>query len=393
MDASHLNYRSASIVSELTAHSSVLWVVVDGLGWLDHQELVADLATRHNFSVSKPMRSCFGVLPTKTEYAKWSLYAQLLPEHESWDKDIEKAFSRFSDAKRYTDHRVHQLIKDLAANAHRLYCWDTDQLDELYHKQRDWPSLYSVDRPSVLARIANQIAYYVGLHPQADTLQVVIASDHGQMLGQTEILNVPATELKPYGRMAEGISEDPRLVVLAAGKYGVQHAISVVRGEGCLGGFNTGLDGKIIGSHGGMFPEEVVVGVSVLQRLQVKRSVLAVVSGTGKAGVMGILKIFIDNPNPVELLDVFLYVNGIAELKGGRKLADTIAANLHQTLNIEVSQWPTLSMDHTETQLVIEGEVTYRFADGGVGKTSLDPKSAIEITQLFTSGLNIDDFI
>ena len=36
-----LNYSVASLVQDLCQTSPVLWVVVDGLGWLDHQELLA----------------------------------------------------------------------------------------------------------------------------------------------------------------------------------------------------------------------------------------------------------------------------------------------------------------------------------------------------------------
>lgn len=38
-----LNYSVASLVQDLCQKSPVLWVVVDGLGWLDHQELLAHL--------------------------------------------------------------------------------------------------------------------------------------------------------------------------------------------------------------------------------------------------------------------------------------------------------------------------------------------------------------
>jgi serine/threonine protein kinase len=42
-DSSVLNYGVASLVQDLCQKSPVLWVVVDGLGWLDHQELLAYL--------------------------------------------------------------------------------------------------------------------------------------------------------------------------------------------------------------------------------------------------------------------------------------------------------------------------------------------------------------
>jgi len=37
--------------------------------------------------------------------------------------------------KRYTDGPVDKLYKDLSTKKHKLYCWDTERLDRLYHSQ------------------------------------------------------------------------------------------------------------------------------------------------------------------------------------------------------------------------------------------------------------------
>ncbi len=66
--------------------------------------------------------------------------------------------------------------------------------------------------------------------------------------------------------MALGKTDDPRFAVLESDRYGLPHDISIVRGSGSLGSFSYTSNKEIIGSHGGLFPEEVVVGVSVLRK-------------------------------------------------------------------------------------------------------------------------------
>jgi serine/threonine protein kinase len=75
-----LNYSVASWVKKYCQDGPVLWVVVDGLGWLDHQELLSYLRQNHHLGVEVAIQPRISILPTITKYAKWSLYAQLLPE-------------------------------------------------------------------------------------------------------------------------------------------------------------------------------------------------------------------------------------------------------------------------------------------------------------------------
>ena len=64
-------------------------------------------------------------------------------------------------------------------------------------------------------------------------------------------------------------------------------------------------DKKIIGSHGGLFPEEVVVGVSVLRKSVQRHPVSVFCLGEGKPKQSGEMEITIDNPNSVPLTNLF----------------------------------------------------------------------------------------
>jgi hypothetical protein len=210
VENSYLNYSVASKVQNLCQESPVFWVVVDGLGWLDHLELLSLLTNKYKLVVETAIEPRFSILPTKTEYAKWSLYAQLLPNDSTWVADAGKAFVKMGVGKRYTDGQVDRLYSALRKKTHELYCWDTDEFDSLYHSKKDWQSLYELDRPHTLEGIAKKIDYCLQQYPNPEVLRIVIASDHGQIMGTSEKITHCPPELEPKGRMAIGKTDDSR---------------------------------------------------------------------------------------------------------------------------------------------------------------------------------------
>ncbi|XHX78438.1 MAG: protein kinase [Stenomitos frigidus ULC029] len=391
--SSVLNYSVASLVQDLCQISPVLWVVVDGLGWLDHQELLANLTRSSSFSIETTLQPRISILPTKTEYAKWSLYTQLPPSHSAWVPDASRGFPMMGIGKRYTDRKRSTLHRDLRQNAHQLYCWDTDKLDHLYHTEQDWQNLYQVQRPHVLEGIAKDIEYCVKQHPNPEQLRIVIASDHGQMIGEAEHLPNSPEGLELKGRMAIGKTDDPRFVVLDAERYGLPHDLSIVRGAGCLNAFSYTEKNEIIGSHGGLFPEEVVVGVSVLRPFTVRLPVRVNCHGEGDSGQSGELTLTIDNSNTVPLTQLCLYINELTDLKTGYPLDIKIPAGQKILVQVPISSYPELPPNYEGRQLSLTGELRFQFAGIEAGATSLDSESLLIVKQLFSSGLDIDDFL
>ncbi|MBW4507462.1 MAG: hypothetical protein KME64_13260 [Scytonematopsis contorta HA4267-MV1] len=261
---SYLNYSVASMVQKLCRTNPVFWVVVGGLGWLDHQDLMSLLLGKYNLAIETPITPKFSILPTKTEYAKWSLYTQLLPSDISWTPDPGKAFAKIGIGKRYTDKQIDKLYNALKKNTQKLYCWDTDKFNNLYQSQKDWQSLYQLERPDILENIAQEINYCLQQYPKPENLKIVISSDHGQIMGNSDKIEPYPPELQPQGRMAIGKTDEPLYVVLERELYHLPHDISVVRNSKTFKSFSYTSKKQIIGSHGGLFPEEVVVGVSVL---------------------------------------------------------------------------------------------------------------------------------
>ncbi|NJR51927.1 MAG: hypothetical protein HC780_22505 [Leptolyngbyaceae cyanobacterium CSU_1_3] len=307
--------------------------------------------------------------------------------------DAGKGFPMMGIGKRYTDRKRDALHRDMKQNAHQLYCWDTDKLDHLYHTEQGWENLYQVQRPHVLEGIAREIEYCVQQHPNPEHLKIVIASDHGQMIGEAEHLSNCPEGLELKGRMAIGKTDDPRFVVLEAERYGLPHDLSIVRGAACLNAFSYTEKKEIIGSHGGLFPEEVVVGVSVLCPFTARLSVQVTCQGEGNSGQSGEITLAIDNSNTVPLTQLCLYINELNDLKTGYPLNIKVPAGQKVLVEVPIANYPELPPNHEGNQLAITGELKFQFADVEAGTASLDPQSLLIVKQLFSSGLDIDDFL
>jgi hypothetical protein len=153
--------------------------------------------------------------------------------------------------------------------------------------------------------------------------------------------------------MAIGKTDDPRFVVLERDRYSLPHDISVVRNAATLNSFSYTADKHIIGSHGGLFPEEVVVGFSVLRQSVQRSPVLVSCRGEGKPKQPGDIEVTIDNPNSVPLTDLCLYINELSSLKIGKPLTRTIPANTKESFKVNISDWPELPPSHEGKSLAL----------------------------------------
>lgn len=394
VENSLLNYNVTAQVQKLAQDNVIIWVVVDGLGWLDHKELINILTKDNQLNLEIDITPHFSILPTKTEYAKWSLYAQLLPENTNWKPNAKEGFSYIESAYRYTDNNKHLLTQDLQENKYQIYCWDTDNLDKLYHQEKDWQHLYKVERINCLEAIVKNIKHILNEYNQPEKLKIVIASDHGQMMGEVQKLNNCPEELQSKGRMAIGSTDDPRFVVLSAQRFGLPYDVSIVKNSDCITAFNYTKDKEIIGSHGGLFPEEVVVGFSVLSKVVKRQPIFVTCIGEGKAKETGKLTITINNNNNISLTNLCLYVNEIPEFKTGKMLDFVVKAKEKITHEIFINQCPELPIDKGKNNIQLSGKLTFMFVNNESGEANLDSDSYINIKQVFNSGIQggLDEF-
>lgn len=129
-------------------------------------------------------------------------------------------------------------------------------------------------------------------------------------------------------------------------RFDLPHNISVIRGPRSFNSFNYADDKSVIGCHGDLYPEEVVVGFSVLKN-SVKRSPISIKCfGSGKAGEFHLLKVEINNPNALPIENCKLYIEQLPSLQEGQTLGVSIAQKACQTIDVEIPQWPELPPTH-----------------------------------------------
>jgi hypothetical protein len=146
----------------------------------------------------------------------------------------------------------------------------------------------------------------------------------------------------------------------------------------------------MIGCHGGLFPEEVVIGFSVLKTTLKRSPVIVTCKGEGRANESGKLEITINNSNSVSLTNLSLYIQEIPSLNTGKILEEVIPPQQEISLTIELSKCPeTLNLENI-SQLSLTGKLTFEYANSHLGEAQLELQSLLTITQVFSSGFNLD---
>ena len=270
-----LNINFPSIIYDLSKKRRVFWIMVDGLNWLNYRKLVEKLASSEvefDLESDKPSLS---ILPTITRYAKWSAISGKFPDEndtESWD--IKKAFSNIFPNGQYVSSNDIGALKNALTNTNlSIIFWNYTRLDAELHKQTDITGfMYTVE--SELDRLTNTISDLVLGAPQNDNIAVLVSSDHGQFLGPAETLDV-SWEKQPnevHGRMALGGRLKPDApsactLELNSIAFRIPDKVTIASDHYHFGGsYRTDANGRAWGVHGGLTPEECVIGQGVLTR-------------------------------------------------------------------------------------------------------------------------------
>jgi hypothetical protein len=102
--------------------------------------------------------------------------------------------------------------------------------------------------------------------------------------------------------------------------------------------------------------------------------------------------ITIDNPNPLAIEDLWLQVKELPSLSSGTAIQQIVPANDRITFKIPTI-YPELPPGLNSNRLSLSGTLTYRYHHAETSTVSLDDNSAIVINQIFSSGLDIDEFL
>jgi hypothetical protein len=200
-----------------------------------------------------------------------------------------------------------------SANSEQVFVWTLAEPDKTYHGKADAKTiLHQVD--GVLQACATRIAEACQLVPSHLSLKVIVTTDHGRLLGDSQkSLPVPqgmtAHQRAAWGRCdlsfpTSGISLDAngQVAYLNGPRFGISDIdhCAVVLTDAAFQ-TNDGKAGVDHFPHGGLFPEEVVVPWLEMVRDAEMPAVVCKVSGKAREGAEGRVVVEFVNPSQIEV--------------------------------------------------------------------------------------------
>jgi hypothetical protein len=322
-----------------SANTVTLLIVLDGLHAGDARQLQQKVRAHALRLTLIADRLVFAPLPTVTEFCKPALFCGVPPVRAQFAKPLGVILAE----------DVAPIDELQNAMPGQLYIWRVQEPDRTYHKHNGSGTLLR-DVEAQLDAVANKIVDLVDQVPSDISLQIIIATDHGRLLGKsTRRIAVPPGMVS-HGRAAWGDSDrsfdasgyavEKETVYLHGVRFGLPQNAAVVLGQDTFRA-NDGKGGIEVYPHGGLFPEEVIVPWIVFAR-DVEAPRLAVsILGDGTAGKRGQLALHVSNLSDVlvTLQEVQLYfpIRGTLIVPHIAALAPRVS----EQYQLDFEPWPT----------------------------------------------------
>ncbi|MBT9394809.1 hypothetical protein KLP40_16705 [Hymenobacter sp. NST-14] len=292
----------AQHANEPDPQTVTLWVIADGLGWLDAHRLQTYLLQEcQEELVLNAATPCFGLVPSITHFTKnsvrWGLspalaLSEALPEPKHPDVGANRDFSAITEFAQPGD----------------LLVWRPIDPDHAYHVSGD-EAFVRNGADHALRGLASNIANAVRAISPDVPLRLLLTTDHGRMLGASErTLPVPAG-CSASGRAAYAAPGAPRpapdsddIRWLAPDLYSLPGWVGVALSDAAfkvpLKKEGSARGGTELFPHGGVWPEEVVVPWFEFGRAEAEAPLItATLSGAAPAGRSGIATLELLNPS------------------------------------------------------------------------------------------------
>lgn len=373
-DESPLNIRTFYTVKRLAEEFWVLWVVVDGLSFLNHQELVRLVSNKSAHLRASENLPLLAVLPTITEKAKFGLTTGAFPqENSSLNWSIKANFlSAFPNGVYAGNSGMTDLAAGLKRETPTVCYWNYTKIDKYHHENIEL-SFLKHEVGGCLQSLANHINQIVSTAYDINKVAVVICSDHGQVVSRCNRLEIDLENHRVHGRTilmadrqfphpdAQFFKDDSSETVhLNPTSFRLSEPTAVALKSTYFVDRTCDPEGTI-GVHGGLYPEEVVVGMAVLLRQPNYKPVTARIEGEGESGKAGILRLVIDNPNPLILNPLAISIDGISVDFQGDLLVARVAPMSMLELDLQVTEFPQPTLDD---DFEVHGELAFEFGDG-----------------------------
>jgi hypothetical protein len=332
----HLSFVRSAALASSERNAVTLLVVLDGLHVADARHLQLALQSRTSRLTQADEGLVFTAVPTITRYCKPALFHGVQPNQVDQVGEIGIVLPEKTSP-------VEQLKY---AHPGDLFLWRVLEPDHTYHKRNSYDTLRR-QVEGQLDTIAINIADIVEKVPDSIRLQIVVTTDHGRLLADSERTRNAPNGMEVHGRTAwgacdrdlsEGYYLDDNIAYLHHSSFGLPADTVVLLDESAF----TTKDGKG-GSeqfpHGGLFPEEIIIPWLVYERDFVAPVLDIIISGQGQANKPGTLEISVINSSDIRITLLSIEL-AATDLRQALRLDWQVAAGSANRQSASLPNWP-----------------------------------------------------
>lgn len=333
----HLSFvRSAALLST-GQHVATLLLVLDGLHVADSHYLQLEIQNRVSRLTVVEDGLALAPLPTITQFCKPALLCGVAPNQ----------ISEISEIGQVLPERESPADRLKLAEPGVLYVWRVLEPDNTYHKRNNYDTLRRAIEGQ-LDTIAANIADIVNQVPDEIHLRIVLTTDHGRLLADSERTRPAPAGMEVHGRTAWGATNkqldsgfliDDGIAYLHRDSFGLPADTAVILDESAFL-TSDGKGGTEHFPHGGLYPEEVIIPWLVYERDVVRPEIEITISGSGQATKPGELELHVTNLTDIDVILTRLVLSMPSKAVDIR-LDWQIGPISSQRQNCPLERWPT----------------------------------------------------
>lgn len=359
-----------------------LMAICDGLSLQDLATLQRHLAQQDTGQRLSDLGSqiAFPALPTITHQAKPALQRGVAPTLSEQGTPLGPSSTQ--------EGKVRAALE--AGRPGDIVFWNYVKTDKLYHEAQTLDEARTTADVTLLGLARRLLGLMLEAIPTDVPAQLVITTDHGRLLLESERTVTPPRHFTPEGRAAfgqweaipaQGFEIGEEYALLGRTTFGMTQDAAVMWNDQT---FRTasGATGHVVCPHGGITPEEVLIPWAVYARDLDFRLPTFEISGKGEAEQPGTLTLRAINPNALSL--TVTVASGTLAPRLGALASWTLPAHDVTERTILLTDWPRSADLPTLTlKLAVQA---------GQGEAQLvDARVALKTEELYTPTTNILD--
>lgn len=375
----HISFFKSQSIQSDSNHVTLL-IVLDGLHLFDAQTIIQTLLNSKGAHSLGMLENglCFAPIPTVTDFAKGALVRGAQP---SLIKQLAVLGEDVSE-------RETPLERLQSARKGELFIWRIQEPDHTYHLRNKYETL-KTDIQGQLNTIAQKIIDIVENVASSIPLQVILTTDHGRFLGSsTRSVHTP-NGMEAHGRAAWGktdirfdakgyiVDDENMLVYLSKDRFGLSDDAAVILSDTAFK-TNDGKQNSELYTHGGLFPEEVIIPWIVFVRDVPRPDIEIAINGEGRSNQPGLLTVLVINSSRINLTVVGIEFNFGIDKVSKQCLTHYVESYRSEKIEINITSWPS-----SEQVLNGRARLVVRLPDGD--EVEFFPSlEGIKVTEIYT---------